>query len=230
MRTFGTHGRVYPEKHYVVARAEELTDFIRRVKDGRYIVLFAPRQTGKTTFFRWALEALATKDETYFPIHLNFEDYKNLVSPPEFYAGLYEDLRMEIENVFQQRGSVPSAALTQFLDATRLTNQQAMRRFFWRLASFLTPQRVVLIIDEFDGIPATVVSDFLHALRAIYLSDDRARCPYSVGIVGVKSITQLNYDRTVSPFNVPELCPMEAIVTYLTLRQKANIRASPSRI
>ena len=204
MRTFGIHGRVYPEKHYVVARAEELADFIRRVKDGKYIVLFAPRQTGKTTFFRWALEALSAKDETYFPMHLNFEDYKNLVSPPEFYAGLYEDLRMEIEKVFQKQGSVPSAALTQFLDATRLTNQQAMRRFFWQLASFLTPQRVVLIIDEFDGIPATVVSDFLHALRAIYLSDNLARCPYSVGIVGVKSITQLNYDRTVSPFNVQD--------------------------
>ena len=54
MREFGTQGRVYPEKHYVVQRSTELADFINRVKQGKYIVLFAPRQTGKTTFFRWA--------------------------------------------------------------------------------------------------------------------------------------------------------------------------------
>ena len=204
MRTFCTQGRVYPERHYVVARTEELADFIRRVKDGKYVVLFAPRQTGKTTFFRWALEALAAEDATYFPVHLNFEDYSNLVAPSAFYEGLSADLRVEIEKVFQQRGRSPSVALTQFLDATRLTNQQAMRRFFSRLASFLTPQRIVLIIDEFDGIPTTVVNGFLHALRAIYLSDNLSRCPYSVGIVGVKSITQLNYDRAVSPFNIQD--------------------------
>ncbi len=30
MRRFGTQGRVYPDKHYVVARAEETADFIDR--------------------------------------------------------------------------------------------------------------------------------------------------------------------------------------------------------
>ncbi len=51
MRCFGTYGPVYPDVNYVVSRKEELADFINRVKQGRYIVLFAPRQTGKTTFF-----------------------------------------------------------------------------------------------------------------------------------------------------------------------------------
>ena len=51
MRRFGTQGPVNPEQHYIVARTEELTEFIKRVKEGRYIVIFAPRQTGKTTFF-----------------------------------------------------------------------------------------------------------------------------------------------------------------------------------
>ena len=75
MRRFGTHGRVVPEKHYVVPRTEETLNFIDRIKDGKYIVLFAPRQTGKTTFFRLALDRLVAEDPTYFPIHLNFEVY-----------------------------------------------------------------------------------------------------------------------------------------------------------
>lgn len=46
MRRFGTQGRVRPEQHYIVSRTEEIADFINRIKEGRYIVLFAPRQTG----------------------------------------------------------------------------------------------------------------------------------------------------------------------------------------
>lgn len=62
----------------------------------------------------------------------------------------------------------------------------------------------MIIIDEFDGIPNKAVSDFLYSLRRIYLSNTPQRCPYSVGIVGVKSIIQLNYDRSISPFNIQD--------------------------
>ena len=67
MRSFSTYGRVRPEQHYILPRTAEITDFIARVKVGRYIVLFAPRQTGKTTFFRLALGTLTAEDSTYFP-------------------------------------------------------------------------------------------------------------------------------------------------------------------
>ena len=206
MRRFGTQGRVYPGRHYIVSRTEEIADFIARVKEGRYIVLFAPRQTGKTTFFRFALDVLIAASSIYFPIQLNFEAYKNL-SATDFYDTFYKRVRKEIEQVFQKRGHVPSDALTRFLDSTKLTNHISMMEFFEEFASFLDfqygDQKVVLIIDEFDGIPQAVLSDFLHALRAIYLSDEE-RCPHSVGIIGVKSITQLNYDRSVSPFNIQD--------------------------
>ncbi|MCY3724814.1 MAG: AAA-like domain-containing protein [Candidatus Poribacteria bacterium] len=202
MRRFGTQGRVYPDKHYVVSRTEEMADFIDRVKQGRYIVLFAPRQTGKTTFFRWALEALATEDATYFPIQLDFQIVRNIASTT-FYERLSYMIRREIEIVFQKREKNPSAALTQFLEKTDITDNFSMMTFFQQLSNFLQNQRVVIIIDEFDGIPQTVVSDFLYALRHIYLSD-APRCPHSVGIVGVKSINQLNYDRSVSPFNIQD--------------------------
>lgn len=75
MRWFETRGPVEPEDNYVVARTEELTDFVDRLKKGRYIVLFAPRQTGKTTLFREALDVLASQENGYFPIQLNFEPY-----------------------------------------------------------------------------------------------------------------------------------------------------------
>ena len=197
MRSFETRGPVYPEDNYVVARTDKLSDFINRLEKGRYVVLFAPRQTGKTTFFHRALETLPA--DVYFPIRVDFQASNNL-EPSVFYQGLYEDICEEIEAVFQKRGSVPSSALTEFLDNTQITNHLSMRRFFRRFSNFLehhhNRQKVVLIIDEFDGIPRAVLSDFLYSLRHIYLSG-RDRCPHSVGIVGVKSITQLNYDRSI---------------------------------
>ena len=201
MRRFSTQGPVNPEQHYVVARTEELIEFIKRVKEGRYIVIFAPRQTGKTTFFYAAMDLLAAEEPTYLPIHLDFEAYKNL-SPSDFYSNLTEDIREEIENLYHKRGEVTSEALRHFLENIALTDNMSMLRSFRTLARLLENQRVVVFIDEFDGIPPTVVSDFLYALRRIYISRTSPRCPHSLGIIGVKSIAQLNYDRSVSPFNI----------------------------
>ena len=202
MRTFGTRGTVQPDQHYVVARTAEVKDFINRIKEGRYIVLFAPRQTGKTTFFRWALATLTAEDPTYFSIQLDFQIQRN-TSAATFYARLYQMIRWQIQFVFQERGEVPSTALARFLESTQLTDAFSMVTFFERLGNLLGGQRVVLLIDEFDGIPQALVSDFLYALRHIYLSD-MLLCPHSVGIVGVKSITQLDYDRSISPFKIQD--------------------------
>ena len=205
MRTFGTQGPVNPEINYVVSRSEELKDFVDRIKKGKYIVLFAPRQTGKTTLFRAAIDTLIT--EAYFPIQLNFEVYVDL-TPAAFYSYLHIDVCRAIESVFQRRGSIPSEDLKRFLANIEVTDHVSMRNFFQQLTGFLSShdnsEKVVLIIDEFDAIPREAVRGFLHSLRYIYLDDSKPRCPYSVGIVGVKNITQLNYDRSISPFNIQD--------------------------
>ena len=207
MRHFGTEGRLYPEDHYIVPRAAETTDFINRVKQGKYIVLFAPRQTGKTTFFQLALDALVSEDPIYFPIPLNFETYEGC-TPTEFYQGIREDIREEVEIVFHGRGEVTPVALTQFLEDTQITSHLLMRRFFAQFdrlleAHYGTKQKIVLLIDEFDATPQDAVIGFLRSLHHIYLSS-KTRCPYSIGIVGVKNIIQLNFNRSISPFNIQQ--------------------------
>ena len=128
MREFGTQGPVNSKDHYVVSRSEELADYINRVKQGRYIVLFAPRQSGKTTFFQEVLKVLAKNESAYFPIQLNFEDYKNR-APDTFYTDIFEDIREEIETVFERQQIMPSQRLMQFLDDTNISDHVAMRRF-----------------------------------------------------------------------------------------------------
>lgn len=226
MRTFGTQGPVNPHDNYIVIRPKETADFIERIKNGKYIVIFAPRQTGKTTFFQRALDTLTTQEQHYFPIQLNFEEATNDTAA-DFYSGLYEDILERIENVFEQRREIPSVPLADFLEnGNPITDHRAMRRFFRQFAKLLssgeqhsaqTPsptQRVVLFIDEFDGIPRDVLQGFLHSLRHIYVAG-KPRSPHSVGIVGVKNIRQLNYDDSISPFNIQD----EFVVPNFTLEQ-----------
>ena len=202
MRWFETRGPVYPEDNYVVARTDELADFIRRLEKGRYIVLFAPRQTGKTTFFRNALDRLEDVGSPYLSIQLNFEGYADS-DATTFYKSLCREMCKEIQKTLQKRGEPSPDKLKGFLARARITDAISMREFFEALGNLFQRQRFVLIIDEFDGIPQTAVRGFLHSLRHIYLSG-RVRCPHSIGIVGVKNITQLNYDRSISPFNIQD--------------------------
>ncbi len=206
MRWFETRGPVNPEDNYVVVRPKETADFIKRVERGRYIVLFAPRQTGKTTFFKTVLEQLETAAAgAYFPIQLNFEIYEDWSgSESEFYGVFYKRVCQEIANVAHARKlQTGEAALTQFLENTHITDRFSLLEFFESLGQLLKNLPVVLIIDEFDAIPPTAVKGFLRTLRHIYISG-KPRCPHSVAIVGVKNITQLNYDRTISPFNIQD--------------------------
>jgi len=213
-RTFETRGPVSKDRNYIVSRTAEIADLVERIKKGRYVVIFAPRQTGKTTFFRWALETLTAEDSTYFPIQLDFQTFRN-VSVEVFYDGLRRRVHEEIIWEFQQRQSNIDNGFRQFLENYPLKDHASFQLFLQELASHLGNRKVAIIIDEFDGIPREALSDFLYTLREIYLSRAPNRCPYSVGIVGVKSITQLNYDRSISPFNIQD----EFMLSNFTLVQ-----------
>ena len=138
---------------------------------------------------------------------MNFEPYKNL-NLVDFYAAFFSDICKEIKKVYQRPNDVIPETLLHFLEDSAIADNVSMKEFFENLASFLESQfrirqNVVIIIDEFDGIPTNVVSEFLHTLRYVYLSDE-PRAIHSVCIVGVKNITQLNYDRSISPFHIQD--------------------------
>lgn len=203
MKQFGTWGPVNSNDNYVVSRRDKLTDYINRIKLGRYIVLFAPRQTGKTTFFQNAIDILEDEWDEFFPIQLNFEVYSD-VSIQAFYKDLWKEICKEIKYVFDKRDIPLTPELTELLEEYDITDHFSMQECFEHLARSLIPQRVVMVIDEFDGIPTAAAKEFLHTLRRIYLSRSGPRCPYSLSIVGVKNVTQLNYDRSISPFNIQD--------------------------
>jgi len=88
-----------------------------------------------------------------------------------------------------------------------MTDHFSFGQLFESLQERLKNRKVFLIIDEFDGIPQEALRDFLYTLREMY--HEKRRNPnhnyiHSMGIVGVKSIAQLDFDHTISPFNIQD--------------------------
>ena len=216
-RTFITGGPVIPEENYFVKRERELEDFLKRVEAGKYIVIFAPRQTGKTTFFYQAINELR-KEPAYIPVALNFEMYSEL-EPDDFYLDIGERIISRIRSRLQEINVEKS--INEWLDTQSITNYLTFDKFF-REFHFQIPRKVFLIFDEFDGIPQKALKSFLHTLRQIY--HEKKLYPnhnyiHSVGIVGVKSIAQLDFDHTISPFNIQD----QFALSNFTVEQVAKL-------
>ncbi len=71
MKKFNTSGPNISRKHYTIQRTDLIKKGIELVKDDRYFTIWAPRQTGKSTYFRQLAEEL--KRHNYKVAHINFE-------------------------------------------------------------------------------------------------------------------------------------------------------------
>ncbi|MCK5522347.1 MAG: hypothetical protein KAI83_04355 [Thiomargarita sp.] len=83
MREFNTTGPCNPALHYTVMREALMATSLEQVKKGRYFTLFAPRQAGKTTFFKLLLN-LIEKEGDLTTLWISFENLKT-VSKEAFY-------------------------------------------------------------------------------------------------------------------------------------------------
>ncbi len=136
------------------------------VDQGRYFSIFAPRQSGKTTCFEDFCEKLE-KDPMYIAIILGFEAYKSL-DKSEFYRDVQEDLYSRLIRRLDVVGCPNLDAVKDFLDSYQLKDHISFRIFFNKLHQIIDAKKIVIIIDEFDGIPISELENFLTILRKLY--------------------------------------------------------------
>ncbi|ETR68239.1 MAG: hypothetical protein OMM_04673 [Candidatus Magnetoglobus multicellularis str. Araruama] len=86
-----------------------------------------------------------------------------------------------------------------------MTNTASFYRLFQELNKLITHKKIVIFIDEFDGIPVSEIENFLTTLRKLYqkYKKNKEKALYSVGLVGIRNITQLVVGG-VSPFNIAD--------------------------
>ena len=177
MRYFNTSGPNIAKEHYTLERTDLIEKGIDLVTRSRYFTIWAPRQTGKSTYFR----QLATHLEQlgYLVCHINFESYKN-----ESKKTFTENLIWEFNRKWH----------TQF-------DELDLGDIFLKLQK-INDQKFVLIIDEVEGINPAYFNDFLHAIRNMYHSRE-TNCLKSVILVGVSNISGIIGDNA-SPFNIAD--------------------------
>ena len=177
MRYFNTSGPNIPATHYTLPRLNLIEQGKKMVHNDRYFTIWAPRQTGKSTYFRFLATELQT--EGYKVAFVNFENFRHL-SQQDFLARLCDALAEQWHIEF---------------------NNTSLGTVFQQIENNKT-DKAVLIIDEVEGINAEYFGDFLHSIRNAYHS--RMNCMLkSVILVGVNNIVGVVQDNA-SPFNISD--------------------------
>lgn len=206
-RYFEKSGVVDPKASYHVI-LENITnmdnhDIKTMVDRGRYFSIFAPRQSGKTTYLEDFCRELE-KDPTYVPIILSFQTYKNLDSQ-RFYQRVQKDLYMQLTRRLDEVNCPEQDVVKAYLGSHPLTDHIAFSELFEALNRIMECKKIIIFIDEFDGIPMGELENFLTTLRDLYqkYKKNTNKALYSVGLVGIRNITKLIVGG-VSPFNIAD--------------------------
>ncbi len=178
MREFNTSGPNIPQQHYTIERTPLIKKGIELVEKSRYFTIWAPRQTGKSTYFMQLADKLT--EFGYEVAHINFENYKTASLESFLYT-----LTFDIKKFFG-------------LD---FTGESEINKIF-KLISEVNDKKCVLIIDEVEGINPEYFGTFLHSIRNAYHSRE-SHCLKSVILVGVSNIVGVVSDNA-SPFNIAD--------------------------
>jgi len=177
MKRFNTSGPNIPEEHYTIERTNLIKKGIELVESKRYFTIWAPRQTGKSTYFRQLAEKLSTLG--FVTVQMNFENFTDAK-----YSSFINRFLVKFEE--QTKIKLTSDNIQDiFLEIERINDR-----------------KIVLVIDEVEGINPTYFGTFLHSIRNAYHSR-QTHSLKSVILVGVSNIVGVVSDNA-SPFNISD--------------------------
>ena len=186
MRKFNTAGPVRPEDHYHVPPLDRvnLDEVMSLVREERYFVLHAPRQTGKTSTLLALRDLLNGGSAGAFRcVYVNVETAQTA----------RENVALAMRNILNrlgreariQLGELETEAVARALDAAG--DPHGVLGEFLAVWSEADPRPLVLLIDEIDALVGDTLVSVLRQLRAAYT--DRGRhAPASVVLCGVRDV------------------------------------------
>lgn len=177
MRRFNTSGPNIAKEHYTIKRTNLIKKGIELVETNRYFTIWAPRQTGKSTYFRQLANKL--NDIGYQPVYFSVEGFKDY-SVADTFDTFCRSLRHQ-QNIDWKIETLKD---------------------FERNISECKDKKLVIIIDEMEGLNPEIFGQFLHTIRNLYHTREE-HCLKSVILVGVSNIVGVVNDNA-SPFNITD--------------------------
>jgi type II secretory pathway predicted ATPase ExeA len=198
-RWFNTAGPCQPDIHYMLPPTTRLPDIERLIDQRNYMVLHAPRQTGKST----AMIALAqqlTESGRYTSVMLSVELGSPFNNDPVTAEG----------TILSSWRSAARVYLPPELRPPEWAEKQPGQRIEEALRQWAetSPRPLVIFIDEIDSLQNETLLMVLRQLRNGYPSRPRA-FPHALGLIGLRDVRDYKVasggsDRlnTASPFNI----------------------------
>jgi hypothetical protein len=177
MRYFNTSGPNIPEKHYTIFREPLLEQGLQLVNDERYFTIWAPRQTGKSTFF--ALLAKRLQNEGFTVISISVERFRNVS---------LGEITHNFNRYFTKQTGKNFSGETLDSIFTKL-EENNIDKYVW-------------VIDEIENFNPLYFNDLLHSIRQLYHSRNQHALK-SVILIGVSNILGIIQDNA-SPFNIAD--------------------------
>ena len=150
-RKFCIGGPIPDQGYYMVRNRPETGDILEKLRDGRYFVVYAPRQVGKTSLID-EVEELALAEPRLLPVCMNFQDYPSLRSPEEFYRDFSSDFVDTLDDAMARKGLDDAVETAAGLRSATVSNRSELDTFWKLLKRALPEQDVCLLTDEFEGI------------------------------------------------------------------------------
>ncbi len=186
VRTFNTAGPVRAGRHYQIAPLSriDLDEVLGLIRDEKYFVLHAPRQTGKTSAL------LALRDLLNDGKAGDFRCvYANVEAGQAARENVAEGMRTVLaELALQASVTLDDETLENIWPALldRVGPRQALRQALLRW-SMADPRPLVLLIDEIDALVGDTLLSVLRQLRTGYV-DRPERFPHSIILCGLRDV------------------------------------------
>ncbi len=186
VRTFNTAGPVRGHRHYQIAPLSriDLEEVLGLIRDEKYFVLHAPRQTGKTSALLALRDLLNAGEAGDFRCL-----YANVENGQAMRENVAEAMRTVLaELAYQASVTLDDETLEELWPALleRVGPAQALRQALarWCMAD---PRPLVLLIDEIDALVGDTLLSVLRQLRTGYV-DRPQRFPHSIVLCGLRDV------------------------------------------
>ncbi len=207
MRHFNTAGVCQPTHHYMLPPEQRLPDLGRLVDQNAYLIVHAPRQTGKTTTLR-AFAATLTAEGRHAALLMSCEGGQvfpdNIAAvEQQLWRSLMRSARAQLPESLRPPEPVAGAV------GAHLEDNLAR----WAQAC---PRPIVLVLDEIDALIGDALISVLRQLRAGH--PDRPQAfPASVILCGLRDVQDYKLAAGGGPVRPGSPSPFNILVKSMTL-------------
>ncbi len=195
MRFFNTEGPVRPDRHYSLPPLSrwDLDEVLRLIDQEKYVLLHAPRQTGKTSCLLALMDHL-NREGRYRAVYANLEGaqaYREQVDKGMAAAvtAMASSARWQLDDIQVER------IARDVLESP--SRNLAIQTFLGRWCQHLD-QPLVLLLDEVDALIGDTLISLLRQLRAGY-TQRPAHFPSTVVLCGVRDLRDYRIHASSEP-------------------------------